>query len=331
MDALRQQLTKKVTSVSHSDFEALALEVFAYQAAYNPLYAQYLELRRIDPAKIQDIYAIPCLPIGLFKTFSIQTGNWSPVEFFTSSGTTASTTSRHLVRDLDFYLQNARRGFEQQYGNLNEYCVLALLPAYLERVGSSLVAMAADFIQQSQCEFSGFFLYDLDKLVATIEALKKTSRRVLLLGVSFALLDLAERYPMDLGDALVMETGGMKGKRRELVREELHEILGQAFQISTIHSEYGMTELFSQAYAPGKGLFYAAPTMRVYTRQVTDPLSPERLGKTGVLNVIDLANIDTIAFIATEDLGKVHENQAFEVLGRLDHSDIRGCNLLFET
>lgn len=329
MEALRQQLTKKIEAVSAENFEALALEVFAYQALYNPLYAQYLHLLGINPAKIQDINAIPCLPIQFFKNFSIQTGIWSAADTFSSSGTTATTTSQHLVRDPDFYLRNARRGFQHFYGALNNYCVLALLPSYLERAGSSLVAMAADFIQQSGHEKSGFFLHDIESMIGILEDLKKSKKPVLLLSVSFALLDLAERFPMDLSHAIVMETGGMKGKRKELVREELHEILCQAFRIEAVHAEYGMTELFSQAYSTGKGLFRATPTMHVYTRQITDPFSPERIGKTGALNIIDLANIDSISFIATDDLGRIYDDQSFEVLGRLDNSDIRGCNLLF--
>lgn len=328
MEALRQQLTKKIEIVSDEDFEALALEVFAYQAVNNKLYAQYLHLLGINPQTIHHINAIPCLPIQFFKTFSIQTGIWEAKDTFSSSGTTATTTSRHLVRDPDFYLRNARRGFEEFYGALNNYCILALLPSYLERDGSSLIAMVADFIEQSGHKKSGFFLHHTDQMVSILQDLKNSKTRVLLLGVSFALLDLAAQFPMDLSDVIIMETGGMKGKRKELVRAELHDILCSAFQVENIHSEYGMTELFSQAYSQGKGLFRAVASMRVYTRQITDPFSIERSGKTGVLNIIDLANIDSIAFIATDDLGRVYSDQSFEVLGRLDNSDIRGCNLL---
>lgn len=306
------------------------MEVFQYQAQHNMLYAQYLRLLQKAPESVTAPADIPFLPIQFFKNQTIQTGTWTPADTFSSSGTTGQITSRHAVRSLDFYLHNTRRGFEHFYGNLADYCVLALLPAYLERPGSSLVAMADYFIQQSRYAQSGFFLYNTDELLKVVQICRKKQCPVLLLGVTFALLDLAEQRPTDLSGIIIMETGGMKGRRREMIRSELHEVLCSAFRVQSIHSEYGMTELYSQAYSKGQGLFYPAPTMRVYARQITDPLAAEMPGKTGALNIIDLANLDTISFIATDDLGKVHPNGSFEVLGRLDNSDLRGCNLMVQ-
>jgi len=234
------------------------------------------------------------------------------------------------VRSLDDYLRNTRRGFEHFYSAPEQYCILALLPSYLERSGSSLISMAEHFIGRSPYPQSGFFLYNTESLLRIIEVCQKKHIPVLLLGVSFALLELAERGPYDFSGVTVMETGGMKGRRREITRQELHAILGEGFQVEGIHSEYGMTELFSQAYSQGEGRFRPAPTMRVLTREISDPLTPQATGRTGGVNIVDLANLDTISFIATDDLGRVYEGGTFEILGRLDDSDIRGCNLLFE-
>ena len=328
MDEIGRLLAKKVESVTPASFDELALEVFQYQAIYNRLYADYIRLLHINPESVKKVAQIPFLPIQFFKTQDIQTGKWEPETLFTSSGTTGPITSRHLVRDLDFYLRNTRRGFEYFYGNLREYCVLALLPSYLEREGSSLVAMANYFIQQSKYDFSGFFLYEQEALISILQKCKRSNIPILLLGVSFALWDLAEQHPMNLEGAIIMETGGMKGRRREIIRSDLHDILERAFHVKTIHSEYGMTELLSQAYAKSNGRFFNSPTIRILTRQITDPLANEKQEKTGVINIIDLANVHTISFIATEDLGRVHEDHSFEVLGRLDASDVRGCNLM---
>lgn len=325
---MRQELLEKIKNVSPDTFNALALEVFRYQAACNELYAHFLQLLSVDPANIHNIKEIPCLPISFFKSFDIQSGVWAPQQIFTSSGTTGQQSSRHLVRDVEWYKSNALRGFEQFYGPVSNYCVLALLPAYLERSGSSLVLMADDFIQRSAHSRSGFYLYDLAAIAGAIRDCQSDGTPVLLLGVSFALWDLALQYPMPLDGVIVMETGGMKGRRRELTRDELHTIFKDAFQVDAIHSEYGMTELLSQAYSKGEGLFYPAHTMRIITRDITDPLSPQQHLKTGAINVIDLANLDTISFIATEDLGKTYPDGSFEILGRLDASDLRGCNLM---
>lgn len=325
---IRESLLSRIRKASAAQFEQLALDVFQYQAQANPLYRAYLELLGVKPGSVQTLAQLPFLPISLFKQHLIQTGEWTPERLFSSSGTTGQQTSRHALRSPDFYRENARRGFQHFYGPVAPYCMLALLPAYLERQGSSLVFMADDFIQQSECPHSGFFLYNTDELVQILSDCKKNGQPVLLLGVSFALLDLAEQYPMDLSGCIVMETGGMKGRRRELTRSELHAQLKAAFQLDSVHSEYGMTELLSQAYSQGQGIFRPTPSMKVLSREITDPLQPQRLGKTGALNIIDLANLDTISFIATDDLGRCQPDGSFELLGRLDDSDIRGCNLL---
>ncbi len=325
----RELIFQKVRDFSGENFDALALEVFRFQAAHNDLYGRYLSLLNIDVQKVKSAAAIPFLPIHFFKNYSVKTGNWQEETVFTSSGTTGETTSSHYVRDLDFYKKNTVKGFRQFYGDPADFCTLALLPSYLERSGSSLVCMAEHFIQLSRRPQSGFFLKNTGELV---EILKTTNSKTLLLGVSFALLDLAELKllnPSTLQLPLtIMETGGMKGRRRELTRAELHGILEPAFGVEAIHSEYGMTELFSQAYSKGEGKFNPVSTMRVFTREITDPLTPQRPGKTGVLNIIDLSNFDTCSFIATDDLGRVGEDGSFEVLGRMDNTDIRGCNLM---
>jgi hypothetical protein len=306
----------------------MALEIFRYQARENVLYAQYLKLLGVDFQLVNKVDKIPFLPISFFKTHEVKTGNWTSATVFSSSGTTGQQSSQHAVKALDFYLENTKQGFEFFYGPISDYCILALLPAYLERKGSSLVAMADYFIRLSKYDQSGFFLNNLDAVAQKLSQCQKQNIPTLLLGVSFALWDLAEQYPMDLSNVIIMETGGMKGRRRELTREELHGILNKAFQTQHIHSEYGMTELLSQAYSKGNGLFYPCPTMKVLTREITDPFAIQQVGKTGVINIIDLANIDSVAFIATDDLGKVYQDGSFEILGRLDASDVRGCNLL---
>lgn len=314
--------------MSIANFEARALALFRHQAAQNPLYREYIGLLGIDPGQVDSLERIPFLPIQFFKTHSIQTGDWQPELVFSSSGTTGMITSRHPVREAAFYLENAERCFEAFYGPVGQYCFLALLPAYLEREGSSLVYMADHFIKRSTHRQSGFFLYEQNKLAEVLADCQARKIPTVLLGVSFALLDLAEQHPMHIPDVIVMETGGMKGRRQEITREELHATLCQAFGIPVIHSEYGMTELLSQAYSQGKGRYRPGPLMQVRTREITDPLCPQRPGRLGAINIIDLANKDSCAFIATDDLGKVYADGTFEVLGRMDNSDIRGCNLM---
>jgi hypothetical protein len=287
-------------------------------------------LLKVRADKIQRISEIPFLPISFFKSHTLQSGSWLPETEFSSSATTGQIPSRHLVRSLDFYLENTRHGFARFYGNPADWCILALLPSYLERTGSSLVAMADDWINRSKYPQSGFFLHDFEALAARIRFCQAQNIPTLLLGVSFALLDFAADYPMNLQGLTVMETGGMKGRRREITRAELHETLKIAFNLEQIHSEYGMTELLSQAYLSQGERFYPAPTMQVHTAEINDPFAWVPFGRPGVLNIIDLANVDTLSFIATEDLGRVYADGSFEVIGRLDVAERRGCNLMVE-
>lgn len=327
----RAELLSKLANLNEANFEAVVQSVYAYQTAHNPLLFRYLQLLGLNPAGTSfKLPNIRFLPISFFKTQAVQTGAWEPETEFSSSGTTGQTPSRHLVRDLDFYLENTRRGFAHFYGDPSEWAILALLPSYLERGGSSLVAMADHFIQISKHPESGFFLKDHEALKDRLLACKSKGCKTLLLGVSFALLDFAAQYPMDLSGVTVMETGGMKGRRREMTRTELHETLQAAFGHTVIHSEYGMTELFSQAYAPNGLRFHPAPTMRVMATELNDPFCLVTPGRTGVLNIIDLANLDSCSFIQTEDLGRVYQDGSFEVIGRADTAEMRGCNLMVE-
>jgi hypothetical protein len=320
----RTELLLRVAKTGAENFQETALAVFQYQQRYNPLYNRFLQLLNRPGTDF------PCLPIRFFKSHTIQTGEWPARAEFTSSTTTGQYPSRHLVRDPDFYLQNTRNGFSSAFSDPSEWCILALLPSYLERTGSSLVAMADYFIRQSRYPESGFFLHDLEKLRDTLLFCRDSGKKTLLLGVSFALLDFAEQYPINLEGITIMETGGMKGKRQEITRKMLHEILRDAFQVDRIYSEYGMTELLSQAYSRGGAEFTPAATMRVFATEINDPFTLSAPGRTGVLNIIDLANLDTCSFIETEDLGKVYEDGSFEVIGRLDAAEMRGCNLMVE-
>jgi hypothetical protein len=326
----RTDLLPMLANLHESNFEAAAQAIFAYQSVCNPIYATYLKLLGHAVQSPGFTVQIPFLPISFFKTHPVQTGVWDPETEFTSSGTTGQIPARHLVRQLDHYLFNTQKGFVQFYSDPLEWAVLALLPSYLEREGSSLVAMANFFIQKSVHPESGFFLNDFDRLKTALNTCKSKGCKTLLLGVSFALLDFADQYPMDLSGVTVMETGGMKGRRRELTRRELHETLCAAFDLKTIHSEYGMTELFSQAYAQGGTKFRPTQTMRVFTTELNDPFCPLPAGRTGILNIIDLANLDTCSFIQTEDLGRVFPDGSFEVLGRAEIAEMRGCNLMVE-
>jgi len=310
-------------------FRAAALEVFHFQAAHVPVYREYLSARKVDPDRVKEVEEIPFLPVEFFKSHRIICEEMEPEVVFESSGTTGETTAKHHVADASLYRESFLRSFYSLYGSPEELCVLALLPSYLERKGSSLVYMMDHLISWSKQTDSGFYLDNLEELSSVLKKRNQDGYPTLLLGVSFALLDLAEQFPVELGDHItVMETGGMKGRRKELVRGELHEILIRAFGIPAIHSEYGMTELLSQAYSAGQGIFRSPPWMDVMVRDPNDPLSLVDTGHTGGLNIIDLANLYSCSFIATGDLGKRFEDRSFEVLGRFDHSDIRGCNLL---
>lgn len=309
-------------------FDKLALKVFRYQHEQNAVYRAFCDYLKVDVQSVKTIAQIPFLPIQFFKTHKVVCGEPDIEQIFTSSGTTGMSTSQHLVSDVSMYEQSYRLGFSEFYGNIEDYVVLALLPSYLEREGSSLIYMVEDLIKRSHQPESGFYLHNLDDLADKLKKLDASGRNVLLIGVTYALLDLAEQHSFALQNTIVMETGGMKGRRREMIREELHEILCQGFGVPSIHSEYGMTELLSQAYSLGNGLFECPPWMHLLVRDTEDPLSYIDSGKTGGMNIIDLANLNSCAFIATQDLGKIHPNGSFEVLGRFDHSDLRGCNLM---
>jgi len=315
-----------IKSASH--FETMALDVFLHQYTHNRVYQTFCNHLGAHPQNVQTLQQVPFLPIEFFKSHEIVTGEHRAEKIFTSSGTTGSVVSRHLVADLGLYVKSFQTAFTQFYGPVQQYVVLALLPSYLERDGSSLIHMAQHLIENSGHTESGFYLHDLHALHSLLLDLESANVKTLLLGVTFALLDFAEQYPMPLKNTLIMETGGMKGRRKEMIREEVHKILCHAFSVPEIHSEYGMTELLSQAYSKGKGIFRGPPWMKILTRDTEDPLSFQISGKTGGINVIDLANIHSCSFIATQDLGKVYEDGSFEILGRFDHSDIRGCNLM---
>lgn len=326
---IREQLLYKLANLTQTEqsFETLALEIFRYQALNNPVYQRFLELLGRDPAKVDNLYSIPAMPISFFKNFEVKTGNWESQTVFTSSGTTGQVPSRHFVRDASLYLKNALNGFKKFYGDPADWVFLALLPNYLERGGSSLVAMAEYFIRLSKYPESGFFLNDYDQLFQTLNNLKGR-KNILLLGVSFALLDFGEQFDLDVPDLIIMETGGMKGRRKEMTRDELHTALHSLYKSQHIHSEYGMTEMFSQGYASGGSIFEPSPTLKMLTTEINDPFHPTLPGRSGVLNVIDLANVDTCSFIATEDVGRVFADGSFTVLGRLDAAEMRGCNLM---
>jgi phenylacetate-coenzyme A ligase PaaK-like adenylate-forming protein len=320
----------KLYTVNDSSFTDIALELFRCQAFYNPVYKKFIENLSISAEEIKTLEQIPFLPISFFKTFTLKSGNWTPEIIFTSSGTTDRTVSQHAVQSLQFYLDNAQKSFEHFFGPITDYHFLALLPSYLERQGSSLIAMMNYFIIHSNSKHSSFYLHDHEKLVDKLQELKTDRRKTILWGVSFALLDLAERYQLDLSHCLVFETGGMKGRRKEITRFELRSILEEKLHVSSLFSEYGMTELLSQAYSKGNNQFKCPPWMKIICRELTDPFEKGLLYETGGINVIDLANWQTVSFIETEDLGKAYSNGFFEVLGRLDNSDVRGCNLMIQ-
>ncbi|TYB79020.1 LuxE/PaaK family acyltransferase [Bizionia myxarmorum] len=309
-------------------FEKNALQVFKFQFENNSVYRSFCDLLYKNPSDIHRVEDIPFLPIQFFKSHDVLSSTAAIQKIFTSSGTTGQTTSKHLVTDLSVYERSYEAAFKQFYGAIEDYVVLALLPSYLERDGSSLIYMADAFIKQSQQPESGFYLHDLEALKNTLLKLESENRKVLFIGVSFALLDLVEFHEFQLKNTIIMETGGMKGRRKELIRNELHDILKKGFGVPEIHSEYGMTELLSQAYSLGHGVFKCPAWMRVLTRDTEDALTIQATNKTGGLNIIDLANFNSCSFIATQDLGKVHDNGTFEIIGRFDNSDIRGCNLM---
>ncbi len=318
----------RLFALQEADFEAFALEAFAFQAQNNPIYAQYLKHIICDPQKIKSVYKISFLPIDFFKSFEVRS-SCAPVQtVFESSGTTGQIRSRHFVSDLRFYQNLSKQIFENFYGKLENYEILALLPSYAERQTSSLVFMIEYFMRFAGSQ-SGFYLYDQEKLFEKLVLLQKENKKILLIGVTFALLDFAERYKIDLENAVIMETGGMKGRRKELLREEVHDILQKSFGLPNIHSEYGMTELLSQGYARSNGWFEMPNWARVLLREPSDPFSLNQKIRNGGINVIDLANIETCCFIETQDIGRLNADASqFQVLGRFDQAEIRGCNLM---
>jgi len=311
-------------------FSQLALEIFKHQAANCAVYAEYIHHLKINIDEVKEVTQIPFLPIIFFKTYSVLSSK-NPIQIaFRSSGTTGMIQSSHQVTNVKLYEQSYLQAFHQFYGAVEEYCFLALLPSYQQRAGSSLIYMVNDLIEKSKNPQSGYFLYNHDELFETLKDLKAKNQKTVLIGVTYALLDFIEQYEINFPNLIVMETGGMKGKRKEMVREELHEQLTKGFGIKAIHSEYGMTELLSQAYSLGAGIFNCPNWMQVLIRDTNDPLSLIPQGRTGGINVIDLANVNSCSFIATQDLGKIYTDGSFEVLGRFDNADIRGCNLLVQ-
>lgn len=321
---LKKEIFNSTTS---EDFERLALEVFRFQYENVTVYRNFCNLLNTDVSEVRTIEKIPFLPIQFFKSHKVIVENLAEETIFTSSGTTGNITSKHYVADLKLYEKSFLKAFERQYGNPSNFTFLALLPSYLEREGSSLIYMVESLIEKSNNPNSGFYLYEMDALIEKLNFLEESGQKTILIGVSYALLDLIEKKRFQLKNTIVMETGGMKGRRKEMIKEELHEILKTGFGVQKIHSEYGMTELLSQAYSVGDGLFSCPPWMKILTRDAEDALTYTS-GKTGGINVIDLANLYSCSFIATQDLGKTFNNDTFEILGRFDSSDVRGCNLM---
>jgi hypothetical protein len=319
---------EKVLEVTAGNFNETALHVFRYQHASNSLYRQYCDLLSINAAAVQNITDIPFLPISFFKTHPIKTGNWDKEELlFESSGTTATVNSRHLVKDAGLYTQSLLAGFTRFYGTPSRYTFLALLPSYLERKNASLVYMARQLMEASKHHSNGFYINEWDVLKEKLTELENRGEQAILLGVTFALIDFAEYFPFPLRNTIVMETGGMKGRREEWTRKQIHDLLKQQWQLNTVHSEYGMTELLSQAYSTGDGIYECTSTMKTLVRDLNDPLTTLLHGQGGI-NIIDLANIHSCSFIATEDVGRVATDGSFEILGRMDHSALRGCSLM---
>lgn len=321
--------TSDIFSISsQKQFEKIALKIFRFQYENNLVYREFCDFLKTDVQKVKSLEQIPFLPIQFFKSHKVVSNENSAQVLFSSSGTTGMITSKHFVTDVSLYEESYRKGFSQFYGNIEDYVVLALLPSYLEREGSSLIYMVEDLIQMTNNQESGFYLHNHEDLIEKLIRLDNAGQNIILIGVTYALLDLIENQKFQLQNTIIMETGGMKGKRKEMIREELHEQLCQGFGVSVIHSEYGMTELLSQAYSLGNGVFECPSWMQILIRDTEDALTYVSDDKTGGINVIDLANINSCSFITTQDLGKKNHNNSFEVLGRFDNSDIRGCNLM---
>ena len=320
---------EKIFSVkSDEEFNEAALAVFHYQLKHCSVYREYVEQIKINSKYINSIYDIPFLPVEFFKTQKILSDEKKEELIFLSSGTTATMRSRHFIADKNLYIRSLEKSFEMFYGDTDNYCLLALLPSYIEQENSSLVFMVDTLVKKSFQPGSGFYPNDYENLFFNLRKLISEGKKIILLGVSYALLDFAEKFSFPLRNVILMETGGMKGRREEITRQELHQQLCNAFQITSIHSEYGMTELLSQAYSKGSGIFRSPPWMKIILRNPDDPLDVSAINKNGIINVIDLANIFSCSFIATQDLGRKINDGSFEVIGRTDYSDARGCNLM---
>ncbi|HMQ08162.1 MAG TPA: acyl transferase [Saprospiraceae bacterium] len=317
-----------LSSQNNFFFDELALKIYQYQLKYNRIYYAFARQIHPDPFRVSELEEIPLLPVSAFKHHRIKTGDWNPEVIYKSSSTTGTLPSSHHIKNRSEYLANAQRCFELFYGPVEQYCFLALLPGYLERSDSSLIDMSGYFIQKSFYPQSGFFQNDFDELVNRIGQLARENIPTILLGVTFALLDMAEKYSLDFPELIVMETGGMKGRRKEIIRQEVHDILQNKWRVKGIHSEYGMTELMSQAYSSSLGIYKLPKTMKVVIRQTEDPLNSETTDRAGIMGIIDLANIDSCSFLLTDDLGRVFSDGSFTIIGRLDNSEIRGCNLM---
>lgn len=321
------QWNHKIFNSKAADFEAVSLEIFHYQYANNKVYQQYVQALGIKPESVFTLQQIPFLPIRFFKSHPVITGEFEAETIFESSGTTGTRNSRHFVKDVSLYRESFMKGFENRYGSISDYCIIGLLPSYLEKGNSSLVYMVKELIEKSRHTESGFYLQEHKKLAATLQGLEQKKQKTIVIGVTYALLDFAEQFPMPLESTIIMETGGMKGRRVEMVRPEVHQLLTTAFGVSAIHAEYGMTELFSQAYSSGEGIFHCPDWMRIFMRDEEDPFTIKTNGA-GAINCIDLANIHSCSFIATDDVGKLNADGSFEVGGRMDGSDLRGCSLM---
>jgi phenylacetate-coenzyme A ligase PaaK-like adenylate-forming protein len=320
----------KLSQISEATFENAALELFLYQYYNNPLYKSYVDHLKVNALDVDSIFEIPFLPIEFFKTHQVKSGNWTAQHVFESSGTTGTVTSRHYINDLDFYLKHSELIFQHFYGPITDYTFIGLLPSYLERNNSSLVFMVDHFVKMSKSEYSGFYLDNYGELIEKLQYLKNKKVKVIIIGVTFALLDLAEQFREDLSGMIIMETGGMKGRRKELTQYEVHEVIKESFSVENVHTEYGMTELLSQAYSQKEGLLRWPEWCKVLIRDLNDPFDFSGKRKTGAVNIIDLANVHSCAFIETKDIGEIINKKEFKILGRMDNSEVRGCNLLIQ-
>lgn len=325
----RQTVRHRIYDINEKDFDAVALAVFEFQYQYNALYRSYCDIMLRDRSRPMSLAEIPCLPIAFFRDHEVKTGNWEPMAVFRSSSTTQSASSRHFIRDIDWYHHVAARCFSRYFKTPSAYTWIGLLPSYLERPDSSLVDMVQFFMQHSKAAGNGFYLARDPSFDQLWRALKSSNERTILIGVSFAVLDLFENPDVPVWDELtVIETGGMKGRRDEITREELHSRMRRLHPSLQISSEYGMTEMMSQAYLVNN-VFRCGPTLKIWTRDISDPLQQVNFNQRGAINVIDLGNMDTCCFIATDDVGISYVDGSFDVLGRLDQSEVRGCNLMY--